>query len=63
MIPKRSICMVAGHKWTPAPEAPAPHDLDAAGVPDSYAGNTVLVCRRCGHQKVISEAERRPPRN
>jgi hypothetical protein len=48
------MCLVSGHKWAPAAEAPDPHDADASYV-KSYAGDTlVLVCRRCGHPKIIS---------
>ena len=56
----RVICVVAGHKWTPASEAPDPQDANAVRVPDSYAGDAVLVCRRCGHQKVISPEDLQP---
>jgi len=50
----RLYCLVSGHEWTPAAEAPDPHDTDAPHV-KSYAGDTmVLICRRCGHPKLIS---------
>jgi hypothetical protein len=50
------ICLVSGHKWTPAAEALDPHDAGAGSVV-SYAGDgddtVLLVCQRCGHQKAI----------
>jgi len=51
----RVLCLVSGHKWTPAAEAPDPHDPGAPYV-KSYAGDTLvlLVCRRCGHPELIS---------
>jgi len=52
----RVLCLVAGHKWTPAAEAPDPHEAGARYV-KSYGGDDlVLVCRRCGVAKVTSVA-------
>lgn len=54
LISMRVLCLVSGHKWTPAAEAADPQDAGAAYV-KSYGGDDlVLVCKRCGHPKVIS---------
>jgi hypothetical protein len=53
----RVLCLLTGHKWEPAAEAPDPNDPDASYV-KSYGGDDmVLVCRRCGHPKLISTAD------
>jgi hypothetical protein len=50
----RVRCLVTGHKWTPAAEAPNPRDANAPYV-KSYAGDDLLlVCERCGKPKLIS---------
>jgi hypothetical protein len=53
----RVICLLSGHKWGPAAEALDPHDagtVSAASAGDGDGDDTVvLVCRRCGHAKVI----------
>lgn len=50
----RVLCLVSGHRWTPAAEAPDPGD-GAARYVKSYGGDDlVLVCRRCGKPKLLS---------
>ena len=57
---KRVICLVAGHQWMPAAEAPGAPALGAVSVA-SYAGDgddtVVLVCRRCGGKKAVGVAD------
>ena len=56
-IQTRVPCLVAGHKWIAAAEAPDPRAArDVSAI--SYAGDgedtVALVCRHCGHRKVVS---------
>jgi hypothetical protein len=56
----RVICSLAGHKWTPATEAPDTPEVGTSSEA-SYAGDgddtVVLVCQRCGHEKAVGVAD------
>ena len=56
----RVVCMLTGHRWIPAAEAPGAPALGAVSVA-SYAGDgddtVVLVCRRCGRKKAVGVAD------
>jgi hypothetical protein len=56
----RVVCMLTGHKWMPATEAPGTPAVGAVPAA-SYAGDgddtVVLVCRHCGRQKAVGVAD------